>query len=103
MRRGKRHPVRFLLIACAPLTFGSVGAWAQDWPNRPAKVIVPYGPGGITDVIARLFGDRLTKAYGQPFVIENRGGAGGAIGTEYAMANPAPMPQHSQMSGARRR
>jgi tripartite-type tricarboxylate transporter receptor subunit TctC len=74
-----------VLIACAALILGSVGAWAQDWPNRPVKVIVPYGPGGITDTIARLFGDRLTKAYGQPFVIENRGGAGGAIGTEYAV------------------
>jgi tripartite-type tricarboxylate transporter receptor subunit TctC len=84
---GARLPA-FVLIACAALTFGSVGAWAQDWPNRPVKVIVPYGPGGITDVIARLFGDRLTKAYGQPFVIENRGGAGGAIGTEYAVRSP---------------
>ena len=64
-----------VLIACVALILGSVGAWAQDWPNRPVKVIVPYGPGGITDTIARLFGDRLTKAYGQPFVIENRGGA----------------------------
>ena len=84
---GARLPAS-ALIACAALTLGSVGAWAQDWPNRPVKVIVPYGPGGITDVIARLFGDRLTKAYGQPFVIENRGGAGGAIGTEYAVRSP---------------
>ena len=84
---GARLPAS-VLIACAALTLGSVGAWAQDWPNRPVKVIVPYGPGGITDVIARLFGDRLTKAYGQPFVIENRGGAGGAIGTEYAVRSP---------------
>ena len=84
---GARLPA-FVLIACAALTLGSVGAWAQDWPNRPVKVIVPYGPGGITDVIARLFGDRLTKAYGQPFVIENRGGAGGAIGTEYVVRSP---------------
>ena len=84
---GARLPA-LVLIACAALTLGSVGAWAQDWPNRPVKVIVPYGPGGITDVIARLFGDRLTKAYGQPFVIENRGGAGGAIGTEYAVRSP---------------
>jgi tripartite-type tricarboxylate transporter receptor subunit TctC len=73
-----------VLALCAALIICNVASWAQDWPNRPVKVVVPYGPGGITDVIARLFGDRLTKAYGQPFVIENRGGAGGAIGTEYA-------------------
>src|SRR5215470_8393388 len=74
----------FAFILCALAAFAIPPASAQDWPNRPVKVVVPYGPGGITDVIARLFGDRLTKAYGQPFVIENRGGAGGAIGTEYA-------------------
>jgi tripartite-type tricarboxylate transporter receptor subunit TctC len=71
-----------VLALCAALIFCNVASWAQDWPNRPVKVVVPYGAGGITDVIARLFGDRLTRAYGQPFVIENRGGAGGAIGTE---------------------
>jgi len=64
--------------------FANAAASAQDWPNRPVKVIVPYGPGGVTDVIVRIYADRLSKAYGQPFVIENRAGAGGAIGTEYA-------------------
>jgi tripartite-type tricarboxylate transporter receptor subunit TctC len=60
----------------------------QDWPNRTVKVVVPYGPGGVTDVIVRLYVDRLSKAYGYPFVIENRAGAGGAIGTEYAVRSP---------------
>src|SRR5215471_10139330 len=69
----------FALIVCAAVVAGNAAAWAQDWPSRPVKVVVPYGPGGITDVIARIFADRLGKAYGQPFVIENRGGAGGAI------------------------
>jgi tripartite-type tricarboxylate transporter receptor subunit TctC len=52
------------------------------------QVVVPYGPGGISDVLARVTADRLTKAFGQPFVIENRGGAGGTIGTEYAARSP---------------
>jgi tripartite-type tricarboxylate transporter receptor subunit TctC len=81
--RSSRLPA-VALVLCAATILGSAAAWAQEWPNRPVKIVVPYGPGGITDVIARLFADRLTKAYGQPFVIENRGGAGGAIGTEYA-------------------
>jgi tripartite-type tricarboxylate transporter receptor subunit TctC len=61
---------------------------AQDWPNRPIKMIVPYGPGGVTDIIARLVADRFSKALGRPIVVENRGGAGGAIGTEAAARAP---------------
>src|SRR6202030_4092345 len=72
----------------AVLTSSSASARAQDWPNHAVRVIVPYGPGGITDVIARLVADRLSKALGQSFVIENRGGAGGAIGTEVAARSP---------------
>ena len=62
---------------------------AQDWPNRPVKVVVPNGAGGVSDTLARLTADRLSKAFGQPFIIENKGGAGGAIGTEYAVRSPA--------------
>jgi len=70
------------------LTLGCAASSAQDWPTRTVKVIVPYGPGGVTDVVARLTADRLSKALGQAFVIENRGGAGGAIGTEVAARSP---------------
>jgi len=63
-------------------------ARAQDWPQRPVKIVVPYGPGGISDVLARVTADRLTRAFAQPFVIDNRGGAGGTIGTEYAARSP---------------
>jgi len=60
-------------------------AAAQDsWPNRPVKLILPYAPGGATDFIGRPWADKLSQAFGQPFVIDNRGGAGGAIGTEAA-------------------
>src|SRR5688572_10847246 len=67
----------------------AITAWAQDWPAKPVRFIVPYPPGGGTDVIARIVQNRLSEALGQSIVIENRGGAGGALGTE-AAAKAAP-------------
>ena len=59
-------------------------AQAEKWPDRPVKLILPYAPGGATDLIGRPWAERLTQAFGQTFVIENRGGASGVIGTEAA-------------------
>jgi tripartite-type tricarboxylate transporter receptor subunit TctC len=59
-------------------------ASAADWPTKPVRFIVPYPPGGGTDVIARIVQPRLAEALGQTIVIENRGGAGGLLGTELA-------------------
>jgi tripartite-type tricarboxylate transporter receptor subunit TctC len=70
------------LLAAAP-------ALAETWPSRPVKVVVPYGPGGSADTTARLFADRLSQKFGQQFVVENRVGASGVIGTE-AAARAAP-------------
>ena len=67
----------------------SGAACAQDWPAKPVRFIVPYPPGGGTDIIARIVQPRLAEALGQTIVIENRGGAGGAVGTE-AAAKAAP-------------
>jgi tripartite-type tricarboxylate transporter receptor subunit TctC len=67
----------------------SAAALAQEWPAKPVRFIVPYPPGGGTDVIARIVQPRLQEALGQTIVIENRGGAGGAVGTE-AAAKSAP-------------
>jgi tripartite-type tricarboxylate transporter receptor subunit TctC len=67
----------------------ATAAWAQGWPAKSVHFIVPYPPGGGTDVIARIVQTRLSEALGQPVVIENRGGAGGAVGTE-AAAKSAP-------------
>src|ERR1041384_1923008 len=61
---------------------------AQQWPSRSVKVVVPYGVGGVTDIMARVTADRLSKSLGQSFVIENKLGAGGAIGVDYAMHSP---------------
>jgi tripartite-type tricarboxylate transporter receptor subunit TctC len=63
-------------------------AHAQEWPARPVKVVVPYGPGGIADVFGRMTAERLSKVLGTPFIVESRGGAAGAIGTEYVVHSP---------------
>ncbi len=64
-------------------------AQAQSWPEKAVKLILPYPPGGATDLIGRPWADKLGQAFGHQFVIENRGGAGGMIGTE-AAAKAAP-------------
>jgi tripartite-type tricarboxylate transporter receptor subunit TctC len=76
------------IIALAALLAASI-AWGSDWPIKPVRFIVPYPPGGGTDVIARILQSRLSESLGQSVVIENRGGAGGVLGTELAAkANP---------------
>lgn len=72
------------------ITILSRGASSQaPWPTRPVKLILPYAPGGATDLIGRPWAEKLGQAFGHPFVIDNRGGASGAIGTE-AAARSAP-------------
>jgi tripartite-type tricarboxylate transporter receptor subunit TctC len=81
--------LRHWIAAAACLAmFGSAPAWAQQWPTRMVKVVVPYGAGGVTDTMARLTADRLGKMLNQTFVIENKPGGGGAIGVDYAMRSP---------------
>lgn len=58
----------------------SSAAWAQTYPSKPIKIIVPFTPGSATDVMARIVGERLNAAWGQPVVVENKAGAGGTIG-----------------------
>src|SRR6478736_6271887 len=64
-------------------------AVAQSFPARPIRLIVPYPAGGGTDIVARVIGQRLQQSLGQPIIIDNRGGAGGTLGTA-AAANAAP-------------
>src|SRR5215472_1662945 len=83
---GPRLKLALLLLLLAPIA--SSPCFAEDYPSRPIKVIVPFGAGGPADVAARLLGNELQKSLGQPFVVENRTGAGGVIGTLEAVKSP---------------
>src|SRR5262245_15226053 len=78
-----------LAAGAAALPAVSRFAWAQAYPTRPVRLIVGSPPGGVVDLYARLIGQWLSERLGQPFVIENRPGAGGNIGTE-AVVRAAP-------------
>jgi len=78
------------LVAAAGLVSRPAILRAQGtWPERPVRIVVPFTPGGSTDIIARALGAELQQALGQPFVVENRGGAGGTVGCE-VVAHAAP-------------
>src|SRR3954465_11442748 len=77
-----------LAILVVLLTVG-FGVQAQSWPAKPVRVIVPWPPGQATDIAARLVGQRLQEALGQPFVMDNKPGPGGATGTGLAAKAPA--------------
>ena len=74
------------LLLC--LLFSSASAFAQDWPNKPVRVIVPYPPGGGHDFTARVVAQRLAEVLKQQFVVENRSGASGTIGTDVVAKSP---------------
>ena len=76
------------LCAATCLALSSTAALAQAYPTKPIKIIVPFGPGGFTDVVARILGQKLGTALGQPVVIENKPGAGSMIGTEFVAKAP---------------
>ena len=69
-------------LAAAALAISSLTAQAQSWPSKPVRMIVPFPPGGTTDIVARSLGAELQKMWGQPVVVENRGGAGGNVGAD---------------------
>ncbi len=78
----------FLAVSSAAVASGIVSrrasAQAAAWPTRPVKLVIPYAPGGASDIIGRPWADALSQAFGQQFVVENRGGAAGMIGVEAA-------------------
>ena len=67
----------------------NITSFAQSWPNRPVKIIVPFSAGGNTDSIARITADELTKTLGQTFIVENKPGANGAIAANFVAKSPA--------------
>src|SRR5690349_5236886 len=82
---------KFLHVAAgaAALPFASQVARAQGYPTRPVRIVVAFPAGGPNDVLARLLGNWLSERLGQPFIIENRPGAGTNIGTETVVRAPA--------------
>jgi tripartite-type tricarboxylate transporter receptor subunit TctC len=81
----RKHLLAALCLALCGLTPPGV---AQEYPNRPVRLIVPQPPGGPSDIVARLVAQRLSERLGQPFVVENRPGAGSNIGTEMLAKAP---------------
>ncbi|RZI99094.1 MAG: tripartite tricarboxylate transporter substrate binding protein, partial [Rubrivivax sp.] len=86
--RKRTGPLRRTLLLAA-LLGTVVGAQAQDFPARPLKMVVPFGPGTTTDIVGRVVAEGMGRALGQPLVVENRAGAGGTIGTDQVAKSPA--------------
>ena len=84
-----RRQILHVAAGGAALPIASLKAWAQSYPAKPVHVIVGYAPGSSPDIVARLMGQSLSDRPGQPFIIENRTGAGTNIGTE-AVAKALP-------------
>ena len=83
-----RSVIRSLAFAFAA-SLAALPAMAQDWPSKPVKFVVPFPPGGSVDPLARLLGAKLGDALKQQFIVENRPGAGGSIGTAFVAKSPA--------------
>ena len=78
----------FRIVMAAALAVLAVSASAQTFPAKPARIVNPFAPGGATDIIARHMAQKLTEAWGQPVVVENRAGASGAVGVEHVAKSP---------------
>src|SRR6516165_9889443 len=83
-----RRQFLHLAAGTAALPAMSRVAMAQAYPTRPVRLIAPFAPGGATDLVARLMGQWLSERFGQQFIVENRPGAGGNIGTETVVHVP---------------
>ncbi|WP_088279886.1 tripartite tricarboxylate transporter substrate binding protein [Ideonella sp. A 288] len=83
----RRFSLGLVMASIALLAAGPV--LAQGWPNKPVKLVVPYPPGGPTDIVARVIAERLAAQTGQTFVVENKAGAGGNLGAEAVARAPA--------------
>jgi len=88
LKETRRGILALSLVTCT-LPLGIADAYAQQYPTRPIRFIVPFAPGGGTDVLARLLAQRLGESFGQPVIVDNRPGAGGVIGADLAAKAPA--------------
>jgi tripartite-type tricarboxylate transporter receptor subunit TctC len=91
MRDFNKTTRRKALLAAATtvLTLALPVAAQSTWPNRPVKIVVPFAPGGTTDILARAMAPELSRAFGQSFIVENRAGAGGNLGADVVAKSPA--------------
>ena len=87
-RRASLTAGLLLAVAAAAATLAPA-AHAQTWPAKPIRIVVPFPPGGSTDLLARRIGEKLAATWGQPVVVENRAGAGGTVGADYVAKSPA--------------
>lgn len=85
----QRRALLGLALAAGLLTQFPAVAQSADFPNRPIKMVVPFGPGTSTDIVARVMADAMGKSLGQSVIVENRAGAGGSIGTDFVARAPA--------------
>lgn len=84
------HRIHFHATAALLLALSAIPSQAQsDWPAKPVRIIVPFAAGGSTDLVARQVGQLLQKKTGQAVIVENRGGAGGLLGAQFAKTQPA--------------
>jgi tripartite-type tricarboxylate transporter receptor subunit TctC len=89
-RRALQSRRKFMTSVVATIAVAASGAHGEDshWPDHPVRIIVPYPAGGSTDVLSRILAERMKEMFGQPFVIENRPGAGGNIGIAAVTGSP---------------
>ena len=86
----QRRTLIATLTASAALSLAAVGgAWAQAYPNKPVRLIVPFAPGGTTDIVARVLSEKINLALGQSLIVENKAGGGGSVGAN-EIAKSAP-------------
>src|SRR5687768_9726939 len=77
-----------MILCIAMASFAGAAGAAESYPNKPGRLILPFGAGGSTDVVGRIFAQRFSEVWGQPLVVDNRAGAAGIVGTEIAARAP---------------
>ena len=85
-----RNPALLVLFAClATILLAPLSLWAQSFPDKPVRFIVPFAPGGQSDVVARAVGQKLSERWAQPVVVENKPGAATTLGADFVAKSPA--------------